>query len=84
MGLLGRFQQGGGQLGVGHAHGFHIVQPRQFANVDFVLEIVLPKLHKPLSRVNIVHTVLGGLFQLVFGQSPVDVEGDGGLLNGQS
>ena len=51
--------------------------------MDFVFEVVLPKLHQSFCRVNIVHTVLGGFFQLVLGQCSVNVEGDSGLLNGQ-
>ena len=81
MGLLRCFQQSRSQLGVCHAHGFHIVQTCEFSDMDFVLEVILPKLHQPLCRVNIVHTILGSFFQLRFGQCPVDVKGYGGLLN---
>ena len=64
------------QLGIGHAHSLDLTQTRQLANVDFVLEVVLPQVYDPLGSIYIMHTIEYSRIQFLSCEGPLQGEVD--------
>lgn len=69
-----RLQHCSGQLGIGHTHGLNLIQTSQLADIDLVLEVVLPKLDDLLGGIHIMLTIEYGGLQFLRGERSIQSE----------